>query len=71
MAATRVRVLFEFRNGNGNFLSLDMGGEYIPCKGEFDLDSLDAAYLSALQKHGIKQTTLREHLQGLKAPSHD
>jgi hypothetical protein len=62
MAATRVRVLFEYRNGNTNYLSTDKG-HFVEAKGEFDLSALDAAYLSALQAHGIKQEAIKELVQ--------
>lgn len=73
MAATRVRVLFEFRNGNNNYLSYEGGDADVwsDCKGKDDLGALDAAYLAALQGLGLKRKKIREHLEKHIPPSHD
>ena len=49
MSATRVRVCFEFRNGDGNFLRHERG-EYVSLRHEMDLAALESAYLSALRE---------------------
>lgn len=69
MAATRVRVSFEYRNGDGNFLSTHVG-EFVAIKHEEDLEALDAAYLVALHRKGIRQKRIREALAARKA-NHD
>ena len=72
MAATTVRVLFEFRNGNKNYLrTLPHGGRWVPCNGEFDLESFDAAYLIALEDIKIARQRIIEHLEKHRPPSHD
>jgi Holliday junction resolvasome RuvABC DNA-binding subunit len=64
MAATRVRVLVELRNGDGNFLSLEnTDGPFMDAKGKMDLGAYDAAYLSALQRLGVKQEKIKELVQ--------
>jgi hypothetical protein len=64
MAATRVRVLFQFGNGDGNYLSIEnLNGQFVVAKGQFDLGALDAAYLSALQSLGVKQEAVKELVQ--------
>jgi hypothetical protein len=68
MAATRVRVLFEYRNGDGNYLAIrPRGGKWIPCKDDMDEGALKAAFISAVQDHGCKAPEFKEQPK----PSHD
>lgn len=72
MAATRVRVLFEYRNGDGNFLVISPnGGEFVPIKRGKEQEAHDAAYLLALQEIKIRDEQIREHLSKHLPPSHD
>lgn len=71
MAATRVRVLFEFRNGDGNFLQLEKSGTFTPCKGPNDIEALEQAYIQALTEHGDRLETLKQMLALRKPPGHD
>jgi hypothetical protein len=69
MAATKVRVLFEFRNGNKNYLGIrPKFGRQVECNGEDDIGAIKAAFLVACQEHGIKGVEFApEH----KPASHD
>ena len=71
MAATRVRVLFEFRNGDGNFLSMYNGGEFVACKGHKDIAALEAGFLLALQEHNIRQEEIQRFIESRRTPNHD
>jgi hypothetical protein len=66
MAATRVRVVFEFRNGDGNYLNpKGQDSPFVASDGLYDQGALDAAYLVACER--LMETSKRE----LKTPSHD
>ena len=70
MSATRVRVVLEYRNGNGNFLAKRFHPNgFVECRGEGDVGAIEAALLLALEN----QAGLMEDLKALKhhAPSHD
>ena len=71
MAATRVRLLPEHRNGNGNYLGIRYGGQFVSCHGENDLAALEAAYLVMLQEIGFSARQVEEFRSKHKAPSHD
>jgi hypothetical protein len=71
MAATRVRLLPEHRNGNGNYLRAKHGGQWIPSNGENDLAALEAAYMVMLQEIGITAKQLADFRNKHKPASHD
>lgn len=72
MAATRVRVVIEYRNGDGNFLLKRFHpAGFVPCKGEHDLAAIDAAFLVARDHHMHTEPKLREVLDSVRKPSHD
>lgn len=55
MAATRVRVVFEFRNGDGNYLRPEgQDGPFVATNGLDDQGALDAAYLAACDRLKLK-----------------
>jgi hypothetical protein len=72
MAATRVRVVLEYRNGNGNFIKQFLGN-FVACKHERDREARDAAFLLACQGHDEQLRMISEELSrsAKKAPSHD
>lgn len=57
--ATRVRVIFEYRNGDGHFLSRYQGA-FVVTKDEHDLSATDAAYLSAVQSKEQQRLMLED-----------
>lgn len=63
MSATRVRVVLEYRNGDGNFLSLHRG-DFVTTKGEHDKGATDAAYLVAIQIKEQQKLLLEENGAG-------
>lgn len=71
MAATRVRLLAEHRNGDGNYLRLNHGGKFVPCKGENTLAAFELAYQVFLEEHGITAKQLEEFRAKHNPPSHD
>lgn len=72
MSATRVRVSFEFRNGDGNYLQMEpRPGRFVPCNGIRDQGAIEAAFLVALEEHGITQEKIRTYLENHRPPNHD
>jgi hypothetical protein len=62
MSATRVRVVFEYRNGDGHYLSIYRGA-YVATDGEHDLGATNAAYLAALQSKEQHRIAISEKEQ--------
>ena len=58
MPATRVRVVFEFRNGDGNFLSKRTSETFVECSSEWDFQALSRACLVAISEHETRAEAL-------------
>lgn len=70
MAATRVRCIFEFRNGDGNFIKLSgKQGKFVRCNGEHDAQALEAAFLLSIQEHAERLEAIKKIVAS--APRHD
>jgi hypothetical protein len=66
MAATRVRLVVEYRNGDMNYLA-QYSGEFVKCDGEGDVSALDAAYVTLLQKEADRLHARTEEARTLPA----
>lgn len=51
MAASRVRVVFEFRNGDGHFLKRKEPKKWVSCGSEADVNAIQSAYENAWLEH--------------------
>lgn len=71
MAATRVRFLAEHRNGDGNYLRLNHGGKFVPCKGENNIAAFELAYQVFLEEHNISAKQISEFRKRNPWPTHD
>lgn len=74
MAATRVRLLPEHRNGNGNYLRTKHGGQFVASDGEKDLHAICLGFLVMCDEIGFKPSEVRAELQRViktNAASHD
>ena len=71
MAATRVRLSPEHRNGNGNYLKIKNCGKFVPCTGENDIVALVAAFYVLCNELGIPSKSVHEHLDRHKPANHD
>jgi len=72
MAATRLRLVAEYRNGDGNYLRKEFDPEkWVPCKGEHDLSAFIAAFLVLVDHTEGRSMELRKLLAEHKPPNHD
>ena len=71
MAATRLRLSPEHRNGNGNYLRVKHDGKFVPCTKKNELSSLVAAFCVLCNELGISSKEVRAHLDAHKPVSHD
>jgi hypothetical protein len=71
MAATRVRCLFEFRNGDGHFIRQDLTTPFVPCKGQKEIGPIFAAFMVAAERAGFTAKEVHDHIEKHKRPSHD
>lgn len=69
--ATRVRVIFEFRNGDGHFHKEGRNGKYVRCSGEADASALEAAFLLAIQEHEERLKRVQEIRKQMTPANHD
>jgi hypothetical protein len=72
MAATNVRLVVEYRNGDKNFLAM-YSGETVKCNGETDGGALDAAFRSLLdrEEERLKQVGKKLKRHKPEKPHHD
>lgn len=71
MAATRVRVGAEFRNGDGHFIQIEWPAEFEPCSGVNDLEAMERAFVKLLETHFGKREAIAKMLDQRKPPGHD
>lgn len=71
MAATRVRLLPEHRNGNGNYLRCKYDGRFVASDGENDVAALVTAFYVLCDEIGIHPKAVRDHLEKHRPPHHD
>lgn len=69
MAATRVRLIAEYRNGDGNYYRDFKSVRFVESTGVGDKGALDAAYLILNQE--IDAKLKRESKRESKAANHD
>lgn len=70
MAATRVRLQPEYRNGDWNYLDGKLGGDYVPCKDKHEIGPLVAAFYLMCGELGISAKEVRKHMEA-HCPSRD
>lgn len=71
MAATRLRLSREYRNGRTDFARFKHVGEFVACNGEKDLGAYHAAFEILLEEEGFTRKEIAEYRAHHKPPSHD
>jgi hypothetical protein len=79
MAATRCRVLIEYRNGEGVYQRVyhakgkdkDHEHGFVPCRGEGDVEAMENAFIIYLREDKARIAQMRKILEEHRKPSRD